>query len=75
METIYITDEGHEMNIDDYIQYVKFKVSDLISEDYSDDEVIGFDANNYWHFYSRIFLDKNHTMKHYIVKKQQYHSR
>jgi hypothetical protein len=52
----YYTEEGHVMDYEDYIQYVKFKVLELIKHGYSKNEIINFDDYYYWKHYSVFFM-------------------
>ena len=42
----YLTEEGHVLEDDDFGSYVLWKIDDLISQDYSVEEIIYFDENS-----------------------------
>jgi hypothetical protein len=57
METSKI-DEGHIFDYEDIVLYIKWKVSDLKDQGYSDQDILEFDSCDDWYEYARVFIDK-----------------
>ncbi|MBV5283642.1 MAG: hypothetical protein JZU53_14570 [Paludibacter sp.] len=50
-------DEGHIPSDEDYIFDVKWTVSDLINQGYSEEIILLWEDNESWSYYAKIFLD------------------
>lgn len=60
MDTNYYTEDGHYMDIEDLIQFVRFKVQELRDQNKpNDDEIIEFDDNQKWQELANIIIESN----------------
>ncbi|MEA4936718.1 hypothetical protein SDC9_164328 [bioreactor metagenome] len=57
METNKI-DEGHIFDYEDIVFFIKWKVSDLKDQGYSDQDILEFDYCDDWYEYASVFIDK-----------------
>jgi hypothetical protein len=63
MELNYQTVDGHYFLHEDFIFYVKWKVEDLKSQGYSDDDILCFDNCDGWYDYAISFLQEINNCK------------
>jgi hypothetical protein len=48
MDRNYFTEDGHYWNIEEMMQFARFKVKELIDQNYSNEEIIGYDDCDLW---------------------------
>lgn len=48
MNTNFYTEDGNYLDFEDLTSLVKFMVSDLLEQNYSDNEITKFDDNEIW---------------------------
>jgi hypothetical protein len=44
----YFTEDGHYWNNEEMTQFARFKIEELIDQNYSNDEIIGYDDSDLW---------------------------
>jgi len=57
MDILTRIDEGHVFSDEDYIFNVKWKVSDLINQGYSEEVILFWEDNESWNYYAMVFLE------------------
>ncbi|HUM89302.1 MAG TPA: hypothetical protein PKV50_07220 [Prolixibacteraceae bacterium] len=63
MGTNYFTEDGHCWNSEEMTQFARFKVEELIDQNYSNDEIIGYDDSDLWKKVTQLLLI---ALKRYI---------
>lgn len=44
----YFTEDGHYWNREELTQFAQFKINEMLDQDYTYDEIIGFDDSDLW---------------------------
>lgn len=68
----FISDEGHVFSDEDTIFLIKWKVSDLKAQGFSDDYILNFDYCDGWEEYARDYLQEiNLKIRHDKIRNIQ----
>jgi hypothetical protein len=61
MNLVYISEDGHEYEIEDFIIYAIWKIQDLKDQNYTEEEILCFDDSIIWHEFVKNRMENKNT--------------